>query len=107
LIDAYLLESQLARYPRVVVSQDLLDLVFPKKGKLPKYLMREDDGLIFVNYIGATASSAPKRLRSAVDAVVGAAANNKSASVREKARWLAAYADFTLGTTLAVPRFGR
>ncbi len=109
LIDAYRIESQHARYPRIVVSQDLLELVLPPlgAGKLPKYLAKEDDGLVFVDYLWVTRSKSPGKLSAVIKDVVAALGSSDSASVREKGRWLASYSDFVLGTTLGVPRFLR
>lgn len=108
LIDAYRIESQHARYPRIVVSTDLLDLVFPTPtADLPKFLAREDDGLVFVDYLWVTRSKAPTKLSTRVKDLVSSLGASPSASVREKGRWLASYSDFVLGTTLGVPRFLR
>jgi hypothetical protein len=105
LIDAYIIESQHARYPRVVVSQEVIDLVLPGGRRLPSSLIREDDGLVFVDYIGLTSNSAPKRLSASVERLVRSLEKSSSASVREKARWLAAYSDSTLNTQLSIKRF--
>ncbi|MBN8628891.1 MAG: hypothetical protein J0M17_25745 [Planctomycetes bacterium] len=107
LIAAYQVESRLARYPRVVISQDVLELVLPKtsRTRLPRALMREDDGLVFVDYIGHTQRKRPKKLRGAVGKIVGRLANREEPSVKEKALWLAAYSDAVLKTKLRRPRF--
>lgn len=105
LISAYKIESKLARYPRVVVSQDVIDLVFPEKKTVPRYLVKEDDGLFFVDYLGVTAKRRPAFLKQCVAAVVEEMSGHIEASVREKGRWLAAYADATLKTEHSSPRF--
>ena len=53
LIHAYRVESKLARYPRVVVSPEVLALVYPSRGVVPRILVKEDDGLLFVDYLGS------------------------------------------------------
>ncbi len=51
LIDAYNLESKIASTPRIIVSKELLDLVYPLSELDPKnHLLKENDGLFFVDY---------------------------------------------------------
>lgn len=108
LIDAYRIESERARYPRIVVSQDLLDLVFPAgSAKIPSYLSEEDDGLVFVDYLWITKAKSPAKMNKNIENLVRELGESPSASVREKGRWLASYSDFVLGTKLSVPRFLR
>lgn len=105
LIEAYRVESQSARYPRVVVSADVLGLVYPGNSTVPRVLLKEDDGLLFVDYLGLTRGRKPKQLQRAITEVVTDLARSEAASVREKGRWLASYADAVLGTTMGIPRF--
>ena len=105
LIDAYTVESNAARYPRVVISPDVVSLVYPEGIKSSSFLVEEDDGLWFVDYIGLTLTKRPKRLNEAVSNIVGQLSRSVSSSVREKGLWLAAYADATLATKLKQPKF--
>lgn len=105
LIQAYRVESQSARYPRVVISKDVLDLVYPARTRVPAALLEEDDGLAFVDYLGVTKGRRPKLLSAAVQDLVTALRVSESASVREKGVWLAAYSDAALGTEFSQPRF--
>lgn len=105
LIAAYRVESKMARYPRVVVSPEVMELIFPGVTDVPKHLVREDDGLLFVDYIGHTRATKPKRLESAVESVVRTLLGSETASIREKGIWLASYSDRVLGTKLQPPRF--
>jgi hypothetical protein len=105
LIDAYHLESKSARYPRVVVSPEVIDLVFPDKQSIPDTLIKEDDGLFFVDYLGLTAGKKPKLLNSRVSAVVQSLLKNDNPSIKEKGRWFANYSDAVLGTAFSAPRF--
>jgi CDGSH-type Zn-finger protein len=107
LIAAYTIESSLARYPRVVVSKEVMDLIFPDSKGNPKNLVREDDGLLFVDYIGCTRQTRPKKLASVVQSVVTRLLASDVASIREKGLWLASYSDAVLGTHLQPPRFER
>lgn len=105
LISAYMVESTAARYPRVVVSKDVLDLVFPSLEGVPKGLVKEDDGLLFVDYLGATSRTRPKALVSNVKEIVARLTTSENSSIREKGLWLASYADATLGIAMKGPRF--
>jgi hypothetical protein len=105
LIQAYHVESKTARFPRVVVSPDVLSLIYPKMDFTPPFLVREDDGLFFVDYLGLTAATRPAALREAVADIVQRLSRSSNASVREKGQWIAAYADAVLQTNHRVPRF--
>lgn len=105
LIRAYRVESTAARYPRVVVSPEVLALVYPNGQAIPPFLVKEDDGLLFVDYLGLTRKRKPKLLNAVVSELVSNLSANLSPSVREKGHWLAAYADAVLQTSLRVPRF--
>ena len=105
LIAAYRIESKTARYPRVVISPEVMDLVFPDRKNIPHYLIREDDGLLFIDYIGMTLRKRPKMLRNAIDSLVKSLLGSSNSSVREKGLWLAEYSDSVLGTALKTPKF--
>jgi hypothetical protein len=105
LIDAYRIESKAARYPRVVISQQLLLLLFPEKIELPPFLIKEDDGLLFIDYVGLTMRKKPKKLTESINNLVSKLLENKDSSVKEKGLWLAAYSDAILGTSLKKPKF--
>lgn len=105
LIDAYRLESRTARYPRVVVSKDVLELACPGIKTPPRFLIKEDDGLYFVDYLGLTKSKRPKSLTASIDKIVRKLVDEEDSSVREKGRWLASYSDAVLRTSHASKRF--
>jgi|GEM_PF-1029398 len=105
LIQAYKVESKAARYPRVVISPEVLDLVYPDRTGIPNILVKEDDGLLFVDYIGLTKNKKPKLLKSSVTMKVKNLSESDIPSVREKGLWLASYSDAILGTNLGSPRF--
>lgn len=97
LINAYRLE-QSARFPRVVVSQDLLKLLVPKQLKaegLP--LMIADDNVPFINFIDEDS------LPSAINVVKEHLEKNDTPDIREKALWLARYLEFASGTNGVAP----
>ena len=105
LIQAYRVESKAARYPRVVISPEVLSLVYPLMTSTPNFLIKEDDGLYFIDYLGMTATKRPKTLKSSISKIVSDLSKNESSSVREKGQWIAAYSDAVLGTTHSQPRF--
>lgn len=104
LIEAYRVESKNARYPRVVISPDVMDLLFPDRAALPTFLVEEDDGLFFIDYIGFDLRKR-RQLTSSIGEIVSNLLKNKDSSVREKGLWLAAYSDAVLGSELSVPKF--
>lgn len=105
LIAAYHVESTLAKTPRVVISPDVIDLLFTEKDKAPKILIKEDDGLAFIDYIGHQKKKAPKTLEKSLNIVTNNLLSHKSPSVREKGIWLAAYSDHILGTSFSPKKF--
>lgn len=104
LIDAYKVESKTARYPRVVVSPEVMELIYPDIKICPPFLIQEDDGLYFVDYIGLDLRKR-NRLANSLTAVVTSTLASTESSVREKGQWLAAYSDAVLGTSLSKPKF--
>lgn len=104
LVDAHRLESAVAKYPRVAVSRDLIDLV-DKKYVAKAPLRQEDDGVLFVDYLSGRKVRETEQLKRAVERKVTDCMSLPSPSVREKGVWLAAYSDFCLGTALSKPRF--
>ncbi len=105
LIDAYLIESSSARYPRVVIAPDVMDLIYPEKLRIPSSLILEDDGVYFIDYVGITQKKRPKKLINSIAEVVEGLLKNPNPSVREKGLWLAQYSDSILETSLKRPKF--
>lgn len=105
LVDAYKIESKAARYPRVVISPEVMSLVFPGQKEIPDFLVREDDGLMFIDYLGLTKSKRPKKLKRVIQNLIERLESNQDSSVREKGLWLASYSDATLGTRFKPPKF--
>lgn len=104
LIDAYQLESSQARYPRIVVSENLLELASPIIDVAKLQILREEDGLAFVDYLADGSPEEAESLVAAITALI-TGTNTASASVQEKLRWLARYSDFKFQSKLAVPAF--
>ncbi|MGE8150947.1 hypothetical protein ACQKP5_06800 [Pseudomonas vancouverensis] len=52
LIHAYNIEKDISINPRIVVSKDLVDLLYPNTSEIPKEtLIKESDGAFFINYL--------------------------------------------------------
>lgn len=92
LIDAYEIESRFASAPRIVVSQNLLDLVAPLKTEnpIPEVLL-ENDGLSFVHYLK---DKDPSESWNAVEAIAPTGLHEKP-SIRKKQIWLHQYYNAT------------
>lgn len=101
LIEAYRVESEKAIYPRVVVSEDVIDLVFPERN-YPQTICKEYDGLFFVNYLNNENTST---IGGVISEIVANCLNNKNHSVIQKGIWLANYSDCLLGTSFSPQRF--
>lgn len=108
LIEAYKLEKNFAKYPRVVVSNDLLDLIYKSSDvheDVP--LIKENDDLIFVDFLSECDL---KEAIGYLDLIINSSKFLDS-SVKEKHRWLMEYFDFKASSSLiskfAMPRFSR
>lgn len=104
LIDAYNVESQSARYPRIVISPDVVDLIYPN-GHPSIELIKEDDGLYFIDYIGITKKKRPHKLDKSIKEIVDSLKTSDVPSIREKGIWLANYSDAVLKTKFTPPKF--
>lgn len=104
-IDAYRIESKIARFPRVVISPDLIGLIFPDHHEYPSYLIKEDDGLFFLDYIGIFKHKNHNNLKNSINNIVSDLSHSHNPSLREKGMWLSIYSDVVLGTDLTPPRF--
>lgn len=88
MIDAYKIESTIASTPRVIISKELIDLVYPASElSINEHLILENDGLYFINYMkngsdtdswAATCKSIPEQL-------------SVNPSIRSKQIWLIDY----------------
>ena len=91
LIDAYRLEQE-ARYPRIVVSPELLELLVPTHvagAALP--ILKADDNLTFVDFVDA------QSLPPALETAKALLKESRDPAVREKALWLARYLEHRSG----------
>lgn len=104
LVDAYNLEKDRARYPRVVISEELLNLLGGGVSAKAR-LLAEDDGVTFVDFLKGGTSQKRRQLASAAERCVLGCREHPNSSVKEKGVWLASYADKSFGTLLSAQRF--
>ncbi|MFS2125851.1 hypothetical protein [Pseudomonas sp. Pseusp97] len=90
LINAYSIEAKTAKYPRIVVDQNLLQLIAPNKPDLKTLpLLKGDDNEFFIHYLCNLPQ--PESLQ-----IIGELLKqnqSKQNSVREKIIWLSRYYD--------------
>lgn len=104
LIDAYKVESENARYPRVVISQNVIDLVAPDQTEIPGLIL-EDDGLHFIDYLKPTKKITRSKLSRSTQQLSEHTKKSQNPSIREKGIWLASYSDYALETSICPKRF--
>lgn len=88
LVDAYLLEVEKARTPRIIISPDLMDLF---QEHPMNFLIKERDGLAFVDYLDPQKSDQIKTAQTLVDSGIG------NPLLAEKLIWLGEYVNFRFG----------
>jgi hypothetical protein len=104
LIEAYQLESKLARTPRIIVSRDLIELLaYPRKTIQSDHLCRESDGEVFIDYLGDIDEEILHRSLTTLKDSLG----QVSSSARDKITWLLDYAHHRRQTPreLVIERF--
>jgi hypothetical protein len=104
MIRAYEMEKSQAIYPRIVISKDLLDLASQSPGREKLQLMKEEDDVVFVDYLSANSAEETESLSIAIGLVIENSPPGV-AGVHEKMRWLARYSDHKLRTKFSRPRF--
>jgi hypothetical protein len=88
MIDAYKIESTIASTPRVIISKELIDLVYPASElSTNEHLILESDGLYFINYMknGNADNSWEAICKSIPDQL------SENPSIRSKQIWLIDY----------------
>lgn len=101
LIEAYSVESEKAIYPRIVISEDLIEFLFPNND-IPSYLCKEYDGLYFINYIN---NNVDEQVRKGLLSIIKGCIDSKNSSIAQKGLWLAGYYDSIFHTKICPPRF--
>lgn len=89
LVEAYHLENQHARYPRIAISADLIELLM-YNGKIEKNicLLRDVDGVVFIDYLSYISSTEILILIRYYKQYL----DQQNVSVSEKIRWVLGYA---------------
>lgn len=104
MIDAYHLESSKARYPRIIISEDLLQLAKTSVALEELPLRHQDDGAAFVDFITVDELASADAIVAAVSAIRDKTKGDPSA-VQEKINWLLRYTDHKLKSSSAPPQF--
>ena len=104
LIEAYKIERNIAKHPRVVVSTDLIELIYKDKklnDAIP--LVKEIDDVFFVDFLANNnLSNSAEYLKSILDNVA-----SSDISVKEKLRWLTEYFDYKASPNSSISKFGK
>lgn len=104
MIDAYHLESAKARYPRIIISEDLLQLAKTSVSLDELPLSHQDDGASFVDFLIADNATSKKAILDAISSIRQKASHEPSA-VQEKINWLLRYTDHKFNIASAPPQF--
>lgn len=105
LIKAYRIENERAKYPRIVIDDDLLDLLSPVDGIPESTITKEADGASFLDYLRDC--DREDGLRAVNELTEGW--ETKPLRVREKLGWLREYFSFSFSDpdSFHVQRFRR
>jgi hypothetical protein len=87
LIRAYRIESEQAKYPRIVIDKDVIELVIQKEPQIYDLMIEESDGAIFLDYLRF---GPPKEVFAVVTRIT-AGLKKMHRRTREKHRWLREY----------------
>ena len=93
LIEAYRIESQTARVPRIVLSQNLIDLVaYPNKDYKSDKILLDKDQIKFINYMPIVQA---ENVIASVNMMKDSLLTQIPASLREKYIWMLSYIRYT------------
>lgn len=90
MIDAYYLESKAAVTPRIVISHDLIELIFPDNAICTKLIIKENDSLYFVSYFH---NKDMDKTYTALKSIIPNELHT-NASIRQKQIWLVDYYNY-------------
>lgn len=90
LIHAYHIEKEISINPRIVISKDLMELIYPQREDASPLILKESDGSHFVNYLFEKQHD---ETWAAIESIVPTNLPD-SASVRGKQIWLLNYYNF-------------
>lgn len=103
LIEAYRIENKIAKNPRIIVSNDLLQLLYEDEDEFTNLpLHQENDGLWFIDYLHHCREEGIEKYME----IIKFGIDNDNVAVREKYIWLCDYAKFKYPeATLTAHRF--
>jgi hypothetical protein len=104
MIDAYHLESAKARYPRIIISEDLLQLAKTSVSLDELPLTHQDDGAAFVDFLTIDEAASADAIVAAVS-VIREKTKHEPSAVQEKINWLLRYTDYKFNSSSAPPQF--
>ncbi|MFF0828644.1 hypothetical protein ACFYU8_17310 [Brevibacillus sp. NPDC003359] len=88
LIEAYKLESTAAKNPRILVSSDLIELLYPEKQLSPDIpILKENDGMFFIDFLASAERNEIERNLKTIEHGI----KNPKTTIREKNLWLGEY----------------
>ena len=91
LIEAYRIERDIAKYPRIVISNDLIEIAFNEGGLTDKTNLLKDNGeIVFLDFLDGKSIEELRKIAGRLNMVN----NNEDSSVREKKRWLLNYISY-------------
>jgi hypothetical protein len=92
LIEAYKLEKNYAKYPRILVSNDLLELIYTEPETQCVPLLRENENEVFIDYFyNNDLNEIQEYLRYILENTP-----TNTPSLKEKLKWLKEYFDFKI-----------
>ena len=104
MIDAYHLESAKARYPRIIISEDLLQLAKTSVSLDELPLIHQDDGASFVDFLTIDEVASADAVVAAVS-VIKEKTKYEPSAVQEKINWLLRYTDYKFKSSNAPAQF--
>lgn len=104
MIDAYHLESAKARYPRIIISEDLLQLAKTSISLDQLPLTHQDDGAAFIDFLTSDETTSANDIVAAVS-IIREKNKHEASAVQEKINWLLRYTDYKFDSVNAPPQF--
>lgn len=105
LIHAYNIEKDIAIHPRIVVSEDLINLIYQSHEDIPDQLFsKENDGAFFINFLkNRNPATSEQAIRSTIPSRL-----SPTSSIRGKQIWMLEYYNhcFPESPFQKIPRFG-
>ncbi len=101
LIEAYYIESKRAIHPRILISENLIGILYEAEPTTIPHTVKEDDGSVFIDYLSLTSREPAVSITTKINAAI----KSDTPSVKEKILWLSRYVDHKFGSDLSPPKF--